>query len=143
MPQSETQFSQFAENVPEVIWIISYDLQEIIYINPAYEKVWGRTTESLYKGKPLSWLESIHPDDRSFVDHTLAHVINEQKTVSIEFRIQQPSGTIRWIHCRGFLIKNAKGEVYGKAGISSDMTKRRETEKLALQYQTTCTDGTR
>ncbi|MBF0552211.1 MAG: PAS domain-containing protein, partial [Deltaproteobacteria bacterium] len=41
LKQSEEKFRQLAENVDAVFWLRS--TREVIYISPAYEKVWGRT----------------------------------------------------------------------------------------------------
>ena len=38
-------------------------LDQMIYVSPAYEELWGRSRESLYVS-PKSFLEGIHPEDR-------------------------------------------------------------------------------
>ena len=62
LESSEEKFRQLAENIREVFWMITPEADEILYISPAYEQVWGRTCESLYRN-PASWMEAIHPDD--------------------------------------------------------------------------------
>jgi PAS domain S-box-containing protein len=64
LKKSEETFRQFGENIQtQIIWIKSYDRGETVYVNPAYEKVWGRTCQSL-RENPQSWTEAIHPEDR-------------------------------------------------------------------------------
>ena len=53
---SEEKFRQIAENVREVIWMMNAAADEIVYVNPAYEQIWGRSCESLYEN-PMSWFE--------------------------------------------------------------------------------------
>ena len=60
---SEEKFRQLAENIREVFWMMPPAADEMLYVSPAYEQVWGRTCESLYQN-PMSWAEAIHPDDR-------------------------------------------------------------------------------
>ncbi len=36
---------------------------EITYVSPSYERIWGRSCDSLYRN-PMSWQDAIHPDDR-------------------------------------------------------------------------------
>ena len=62
--ESEERFRQLAENIQEVFWMTAD--KQVIYVSPAYERIWGRTRASLYES-PRSWLEAIHPDDREQV----------------------------------------------------------------------------
>ena len=61
--ESEERFRQFAENIDAVIWMVDLSVRHLLYINPAYEKVWGQSIESLHNNA-LSFLDAIHPDDR-------------------------------------------------------------------------------
>jgi signal transduction histidine kinase len=47
--------------------------------------------------------------------------------VDVEYRIARPDGTIRWIHDRGFQIRDAAGHLIRLAGIASDITERKLT----------------
>ncbi len=40
---SEEKFRQLAENISDVFWMTSPDLQQVLYVSPAYERVWGRS----------------------------------------------------------------------------------------------------
>src|ERR1700693_1218086 len=51
------------KNVREVIWMMNAAADEIVYVNPAYEQIWGRSCESLYQN-PMSWFDAIRPDDQ-------------------------------------------------------------------------------
>ncbi len=59
---SEEKFRQLAENIHEVFWMIDPAAREMLYVSPAYEQVWGRSCESVYRN-PLAWTDAIHPDD--------------------------------------------------------------------------------
>ena len=60
---SEEKFRQLADTINEVFWIFDNRQQRLVYLNPAYEKIWGRSCESLYEA-PRAWADAIHPDDR-------------------------------------------------------------------------------
>ena len=64
--ESEAQFRQVTEHIQEVFWLSDTLKNEVLYISPAYQAIWGRSCESLYRS-PRSWLEAIHPDDRERV----------------------------------------------------------------------------
>ena len=57
---SEEKFRELAENIDDVFWISRGE--DILYISPAFEKIFGRSCKSIYN-RPRSFLEAIHPDD--------------------------------------------------------------------------------
>jgi len=59
LQESETRFRQLAESIQEVFWMTDPAKNQMIYISPPYEKIWGRTVESLYKTRCLFWKPSI------------------------------------------------------------------------------------
>jgi PAS domain-containing protein len=61
--ESEARFRELANNIDEVFWLADAELKSIVYVSPAYERVWGRSCESLRK-EPRSFLDAIHPQDR-------------------------------------------------------------------------------
>ncbi len=127
--ESEQRFRQVAENIREVIWLTDVAKNEIIYISPGYELVWGRTCESLYKSS-RTWLEAIHPEDR---DRILAAAVTKQERGDYDetYRIVRPDSTVRWIRDRAFPVRDAAGKVYRIAGLAEDVTEpRRLGEEL-------------
>ena len=66
LAESEERFRQLAENINEVFWMTDPQTTQLLYISPAYERVWGRSCQSLYEN-PRSFLDAVHPDDRERV----------------------------------------------------------------------------
>jgi CheY-like chemotaxis protein len=65
--ESEERFRQLAENITEsVFWMSEPTAMKMLYISPAYERIWGRSCNSLYANFS-EWSEAIHPDDRQRV----------------------------------------------------------------------------
>ncbi len=136
--ESEMKFRQLAENIPEVFWLGSSDWQQIFYISPAYEKIWGKTPESLYQS-PMSWFESIHPEDRKKIIELFPVIWQPPFSAFIfpEYRIIRPDETIRWILARAFPVFDEAGTLQRVAGIAEDITERKQDEayKETLQRQ--------
>jgi signal transduction histidine kinase len=44
----------------------------------------------------------------------------------IEFRVVRPDGDVRWVWSRGFPVTNDRGEIYRVAGITEDITERKQ-----------------
>ncbi|MGB3266670.1 MAG: PAS domain S-box protein, partial [Microcoleus sp.] len=126
LKESEERFRQLAENIESVFWMVGLQPQEIIYISPGYEKIWGRSCAELYAcGHFLA--DSVHPEDRSGVVATFTKkIVAEDET---EYRIVRPDGEIRWIRDRAFPIINQAGEVYRVVGIAEDISDRKQAEK--------------
>ena len=62
--ESEKKFRPLAEAIGEVFWLGSPDWKRVFYISPAYARLWGRSTTSLYD-VPLSWLDALPPEDHA------------------------------------------------------------------------------
>jgi PAS domain S-box-containing protein len=118
---SEEQFRQLAENINEVFWMSDRSENQILYVSPAYERVWGRPREHLYQ-RPGSLLDGVHPEDRERVIAFLEKQFREES--DDQCRIVQPDGSLRWIRARAFPIRDELGEVYRVAGIAEDITER-------------------
>ncbi|MCT7949478.1 CHASE3 domain-containing protein [Ancylothrix sp. C2] len=129
---SEEKFRQIAENIHEVFWMSDLKLTKILYVNSAYEQIWGRSCESLYKNV-LSFLDVVHPEDRESVMTNMLK--NREKSIEIEYRIVRPDNSIRWILDRSFPIKNSAGEIYRRVGVSQDITERKRVEEVGLYLE--------
>jgi two-component system sensor histidine kinase UhpB len=123
--ESEGRFRQIAENIREVFWLRSPDLKQLLYVSPMYEKVFGRTCESLYAD--CENLSAVHPDDRSRVLQDMQTCGGRQ--FEIEYRIIGHNGQVRWIRDRGFPIRNQSGNIYRMGGVAEDITDRKEVEE--------------
>ncbi|NLA74174.1 MAG: PAS domain S-box protein, partial [Deltaproteobacteria bacterium] len=128
--ESEERFRQLAEYIQEVFWIVSPDWQEVYYISPAYEKVWGLSCESLYKN-PGSWLDPIIAEDREAVFSFLNNKNHENLDEMIfpEYRIIHTDWSIRWISSRGYPVYNEEGKLYRIVGTSEDITEKKQSDK--------------
>ncbi len=129
LKSSEEKFRQMTENIEEVFWIIDPKMSQLLYISPAYQKVWGCSRESLFDN-PRSWIESIHPEDRKQVIDTIFRTPHEIQSHGngIEYRIKRPNGSIRWIWGKAIPLKNEKNKIGRIAGIAVDITRRKKAE---------------
>jgi PAS domain S-box-containing protein len=107
----------------------------MIYVSPAYEKIWGRSCADLYVN-PRNWLAAIHPDDRDRVIHA-ALTKQSEGTYDEEYRIVRPDGGERWIRDRAFPLRDGDGAIYRVVGLAEDITERKlvESQIRALSEQ--------
>ena len=126
--ESELRFRQVTESILEVFWMLDAETRRVLYISPGYETIWGRTCAKLYVC-PEDWQEGIHPDDRERVVEAFRTRV-AKGDYDEEYRIVRPDGAVRWIHGRGFPVRNEAGAVYRVAGIAEDVTRYRQLARL-------------
>jgi two-component system, cell cycle sensor histidine kinase and response regulator CckA len=125
--ESIEQFRELMEHLKQVFWIKNANKMGVLYVSPAYEKIWGRTCESLYNDFQ-SLADSIHPEDRD----RIAGAMDRDEDINgheEDFRILRPDGEIRWIRSRSYPVRNAQGEILRHAGINEDITDLKVAEK--------------
>jgi len=133
---AEDRLQQLAENINEVFWLGSPDWNEIFYISPAFEKIWGQRVEALYQ-HPRLWIESVYKDD---IEQVLEDIPKDMGSINDhvdfrEYRIQKPGGQIVWIKARAYAIVDDDGELIRIAGIAEDVTERIEMEEAIRRTQ--------
>ncbi|MGJ3252582.1 MAG: PAS domain S-box protein [Elainellaceae cyanobacterium] len=130
--ESEEKFRQFAEHSRDVFWMHDPVQKKTLYINQAYEKMWGQSCESLLANSN-SFLDAIHSEDRERV--RVAYEQGRQGApYDIEYRLVHTDGTLVWVRDRGFTIHDSSGHIYRFAGIAEDITERKhEEQRLQLQ----------
>jgi two-component system, cell cycle sensor histidine kinase and response regulator CckA len=124
--QSEERFRQLTEHLDDVFWVVDRVSRKVVYVSPAYERLWGRRAEALYEN-PFDWLEAIHPDDRERIRATFDAKVVEGR-VDEEYRILRPDGSVRWIHNRSFPLRDEALCLERVVGIAEDVTDLKNTE---------------
>jgi PAS domain S-box-containing protein len=120
-----------ADNIQDVFWMKDLITQQVIYVSPAYEKIWGRTCESLYESSQ-DWLRGVHPLDRARV-RKAAQAKQVTGEYDEKFRIVRPDGTVRWVRDRAFPIQDSSGTVVRVAGLAEDITEYQQLEQQVRQ----------
>jgi PAS domain S-box-containing protein len=131
--QSE-HFRTIADNLPIVLALANADLSKFLYVNRAYEQIWGRTARSLYENS-MSFVESVHPGDRTKFEAALIGLVKGEAIPNLECRLVRPDGSIVWIACWGYTIRNAGGEITGLVGSAQDITERKDVEEVLRQSE--------
>jgi PAS domain S-box-containing protein len=131
--ESDEKFRQIAETAHEVFRITDATMHQMVYVSPAYEKIWGRTCQSLYES-PRTWLDATHPEDRERVVIAATTGLPKGEYNEI-YRIVRPDGSLRWIHDRAVPLRHPTGEIYRYVGTAADITENRKLEDACRQAQ--------
>jgi PAS domain S-box-containing protein len=126
LQESEERLRQIASSLREVIWLRDAQTRQVLYANPAFEELTGRTCESFYEN-PNIVIDAIHPDDKDWVIKALDQRL-EGIPYNQEHRLIHLNGSVRWVSSRSFPVRNEAGEVFRWATIMEDITERKKME---------------
>lgn len=128
---SEERFRQLAENIQEVFWIWDPHFSRFLYVNPAFERVWGRPREAVYEdiGK---WFAPIHPEDRARVEGHYFSLTNVSDFDDM-FIIRRDDGTTRRIRNRGWPVDAGARDVRYLVGVAQDITEIHNAQQALLK----------
>ncbi|MDH3717247.1 MAG: response regulator [Planctomycetota bacterium] len=124
---SEQKFRQLAENINDVFWLSDAETGDLVYVSPAYVKIWNRPDENLGR-VAQDWLLAVHTEEPAGVRDRIR---DNWKTgqFHLNYRITRPDGSVRYIYDRATPILDAQGKVYRVAGIAEDVTDRKQLER--------------
>jgi PAS domain S-box-containing protein len=127
--EGEEWLRRLADAVPVVVWTTALNPEHVLYVSPAFERVWGLPAEALYRN-PRCWTDTIHPDDRQRVVERFSRWIAGEDVDydDVEYRLMQPGGDIRWIHDQWVLFRDENGQPREVSGIATDITERKQAE---------------
>ncbi|MFW5819870.1 MAG: PAS domain S-box protein [Bacteroidota bacterium] len=133
LKESEEKFRELAENTTDSFILRSGN--KILYVNPAFEQVYGYSRKELIDNPDL-FKEWIHPADRERILDVLqsesyksTYIFNEQ------YRIIKKDGTESWIWNRSFPVWNDKGEAYRIVSVAANISEIKFLEENLLKSQ--------
>ena len=123
--QRASRIGSYATDFTAGLWTSSATLDEIFGIGPEFR----RTVDG--------WASLVYSEDRrEMTEYLQREVVERQRPFDREYRIVRRSdGQIRWVHGRGELVHNAKGELLTMTGTIQDITQRKRLEEQLLQAQ--------
>ncbi len=131
--ESEQLFRMFGDHALDLIWIVDPRTSKLLYMNSAYERIWGRPAAPLYDD--LShWLDGIHAEDRERVA-AAALQANASGMYETEYRMTRPDGRLVWIRGRGFPLFGPDGRMRYMAGFAEDITLAHTTKALEQAHR--------
>ena len=74
------------------------------------------------------WLALVHPADREAIQIHLRESVEQTHAWDREFRVLWPDGSVHWLLAKGTVYLDDAGRPVGMAGVSLDITERKEAE---------------
>jgi PAS domain S-box-containing protein len=129
--RSETTLTGLLENIPEVLWSITADSQQLIYISPSCAYVYGYSPEDFARNASLAY-EAILPEDRAMAEEVGRQIELTRQPGQAEYRIRRSNGAVRWVRVKTIPALDEAGEIVRYDGITADITEQRCAEKQLL-----------
>lgn len=113
--------------VDSVFWVSRLLGDQILYVSPSFERIWGVSRKQLeLDGR--SWWEMMHPDDQERVIAEVRRCREARKSFDVEYRIFREDGAMRWIWDKGQPVYDACGNIDVYIGTAQDITERKNHE---------------
>ncbi|WP_255478816.1 PAS domain-containing sensor histidine kinase [Rufibacter sp. XAAS-G3-1] len=101
----------------QVFFSFSIPEQRLTYLNPAFERVWQQTRQSV-ASSPEALLKAVHPEDQAHVREIFQDLLQGKIIPDVEFRIRLRGGTEKWVCVWPRILEDHSAVV----GLASDIT---------------------
>jgi diguanylate cyclase (GGDEF)-like protein/PAS domain S-box-containing protein len=137
LTEREQLFSSLLVSVNAVLWAFDWENRQMLYVSPAYERIFGRSA-GLLLADFNEWRDSIYPDDLEYAERSLAQVLEKGAVEDREYRIIDAEGQIRWLSDKCFINRNPEaGQRVIIVGIAEDITEKKHLENELQRLATT------
>ncbi|HEY9636194.1 MAG TPA: PAS domain S-box protein [Coleofasciculaceae cyanobacterium] len=126
--ESQQRLDSILSSMEDVVWSTSATTYEVLYLNQATAKIYGRSPQEFFDN-PNLWFEVVHPEDYEPVS-TFNQSLLEQGSLAMEYRILRPDGQVRWLYDRGRVTYDESGMPSRLDGIATDITDRKLAEEM-------------
>jgi len=113
-------------------WVYDIETDKLWWSDEVY-RIFGLLSKE-FKPTYQAFLNSVHPEDREFVDSTNKRIIKNEKSYSIDHRLVLPDGTVRTVHQEFKTFHNEQGKPQKLRGIVQDITERKQAEEKLKTY---------
>ena len=130
--RSAERYREIAEDGPIVFSVFEVDPDterrvRLRYISPQIADILGYPTARFY-ADASSWLDIVHPDDRSLAEETSQRVFAGHPW-DVDYRMIADDGRVVWVHLEGRTMeRDDEGRPRRLQGLMMDITSRKERE---------------
>ena len=132
--ETEARFRQFAENIDQLVFIMTGDFSSALYVNPRYTTLIGGPVSDLLDN-PRNVMRHVHFEDVDAVNRALPRLVARMRRLmrsELTARIDHPSRGIRNINVRLSPVRMEDGAIR-VFGIADDVTERTRAEQQRME----------
>jgi PAS domain S-box-containing protein len=117
LEQSEKEWNELANAVPQLVWVASPE-GAIIYYN---ERVGEYAGAHKNEDGTWSWEGLVHTEDRSLTEQAWTQAVSNGTVYQIEHRVQMKDGRFRWHLSRAIPYRDESGAIIKWFGSATDI----------------------
>jgi PAS domain S-box-containing protein len=106
-------------------WDIATD--QVVWSLPLYS-IYG-LAPSEFKPSYAAFLQYVHPEDAELVRSVVGAAVRDGLSYDYEHRVLRTDGSVRVVHARGEVLRDASGKIVGLTGTTQDITERKRIEE--------------
>lgn len=126
LKESEVRIEAIMSSLEDVVYSINPETLEINYVNHATRQVFEMEVQE-FKDHKTNWRKMIHGGDLGKLEKSSGTLIETGRS-DTEYRIITPSGDIKWIRDRSWIVTDSIG-IPRVDGIITDVTQRKQAEQ--------------
>ena len=139
---SEARFRFLAENITDLIWMMSLDGSRFSYMSTSVERLLGYTVKeisvlSLGDVLTVSSYEKARIVIQEEIVYEQQHPVDLSRFRTVELEHRRKDGSTFWAEIRASFIRDEQGAIIGFVGVTRDVTERKkmDEEKKKLETQ--------
>ncbi|MBC5773113.1 PAS domain-containing protein [Pontibacter sp. KCTC 32443] len=125
-------FKNLIRRSSKVLFSFDVESASITFLNNSFSQIWRRTRESVL-AKPAILLDTVHPDDREYVEKTYSDLLEGILKPSVEFRIVLPDKSVSWLLVNPQLVIDNQNRRF-IAGIAEDITTQKDNYNVLERF---------
>ena len=114
------------DTIPTIVWSTRPD-GSVDFMNRAWQEFTGITAEDAAQ----RWVETLHPDEATWVQETRNASIVAGKAYELDARLRRSDGTYRWVLRRAVPLRNERGEIVKWYGTGTDIDDLKRAQRAA------------
>jgi PAS domain S-box-containing protein len=129
LKESNERYNLISQATKDMVWDWDILTGEVYRNKEGWRKILGECENGIENGTIQDWDKRIHPEDAEKVNLAIQEIQEAKKDIfEVECRIQRYNGTYAYIHDRGNIIRDEKGNAVRILGATQDITERKEAE---------------
>lgn len=126
---SDRRFRSLVDNIPGIVYRCANDVDWTMeYISGEVQKISGYPARDFVNNEVRSFASIIAPEDRDSVTRFIHGSVVKKKPYTIDYRIINRDGSIRWVHEKGQGFYDDKGGFLWLDGVIVDISERINAE---------------
>ncbi len=132
--ESQKQFRELTESLPQLVWTCRGDDGSCDYLSPQWLEYTGIPAEEQLG---FGWIEQVHPDDRKMTMAAWAQAVKTASVFDVEFRIRRFDKEYHWFKTRAVPVMDEAGTILKWIGTNTDVEEsRRKAEEIRKLNET-------